>query len=313
MNILIIGGCGYTGSVLTSKILKLNHTVTVVDAQWFGNYLIKDPSLKIIKADIRDHNAINFEGFDSVIHLANIANDPSVELNPLLSWEVNVLATHSLIEKAIKNSVKQFIFASSGSVYGVKKEEKVNEDLELVPISYYNKTKMIAERILLSYKDKIKVHCIRPATVCGYSPRMRFDLTVNMFIKQAFVEKKITVFGGEQIRPNIHVNDLANVYIHFLNNSQLDAGFYNAGFENLSILEVANLVSEKIPTKIEIKENSKDIRSYRQNSDKLLNTGFKKNFSVKHAIDEVYNKFLNKEIEDKENCYTVDWMKKIKI
>lgn len=313
MNILIIGGCGYTGSVLTSKILKLNHTVTVIDAQWFGNYLIKDPNLKIIKTDIRDHSSINFEGFDTVIHLANIANDPSVELNPLLSWEVNVLATHALIEKAVRSSVKQFIFASSGSVYGVKAEEKVTEDLELVPISYYNKTKMIAERILLSYKDKIKVHCIRPATVCGYSPRMRFDLTVNMFIKQAFIEKKITVFGGEQIRPNIHVNDLADVYIHFMNNSQLDAGFYNAGFENLSILEVANLVSKKIPTEIEVKKNNKDIRSYRQNSDKLLNTGFKKNFSVKHAIEEVYNKFLNKEIEDKENCYTVDWMKKIKI
>ena len=313
MNILIIGGCGYTGSVLTSKILKLNHTVTVIDAQWFGNYLIKDPNLKIIKTDIRDHSSINFEGFDTVIHLANIANDPSVELNPLLSWEVNVLATHALIEKAVRSSVKQFIFASSGSVYGVKAEEKVTEDLELVPISYYNKTKMIAERILLSYKDKIKVHCIRPATVCGYSPRMRFDLTVNMFIKQAFIEKKITVFGGEQIRPNIHVNDLADVYIHFMNNSQLDAGFYNAGFENLSILEVANLVSKKIPTEIEVKKNNKDIRSYRQNSDKLLNTGFKKNFSVKHAIEEVYNKFFNKKIEDKENCYTVDWMKKIKI
>ncbi len=313
MNILIIGGCGYTGSILTSKILKLKHSVTVIDAQWFGNYLTKDPNLKIIKKDIRDHNSINFEGFDTVIHLANIANDPSVELNPLLSWEVNVLATHSLIEKAVKSSVKQFIFASSGSVYGVKEEEKVTEDLELVPISYYNKTKMIAERILLSYKDKIKVHCIRPATVCGYSPRMRFDVTVNMFIKQAFVEKKITVFGGEQIRPNIHINDLADVYIHFMNNIKLDTGFYNAGFENLSILEVANLVSKKIPTKIEIKKNNKDVRSYRQNSDKLLKTGFKKNFSVNHAIDEVHNKFIKKEIEDKEICYTVNWMKKIKI
>jgi len=312
MNILITGGCGYTGSILTQKLLNLNHNITIVDTQWFGNYIRPNKNLKIFKTDIRDIESINLNNIDSIIHLANIANDPSVELNPLLSWEVNVLATQRLVDKAVKNGVKQFIFASSGSVYGVKKEEQVTEDLELVPISYYNKTKMLAERILLSYKDQIIIHCIRPATVCGYSPRMRLDLTVNMFVKQAFIDKKITVFGGNQVRPNININDLANVYMHFVKKPQLKSGFYNAGFENLSIIEIAKIVSKKIPSKIEV-SNIKDVRSYRQNSDKLIATGFKKEFGINHAIDDMHKKFINNEIQDTEQCYTVNWMKKMKI
>ena len=312
MNILITGGCGYTGSILTQKLLNLNHNITIVDTQWFGNYIRPNKNLKIFKTDIRDIESINLNNIDSIIHLANIANDPSVELNPLLSWEVNVLATQRLVNKAVKNGVKQFIFASSGSVYGVKKEEQVTEDLELVPISYYNKTKMLAERILLSYKDQIIIHCIRPATVCGYSPRMRLDLTVNMFVKQAFIDKKITVFGGNQVRPNININDLANVYMHFVKKPQLKSGFYNAGFENLSIIEIAKIVSKKIPSKIEV-SNIKDVRSYRQNSDKLIATGFKKEFGINHAIDDMHKKFINNEIQDTEQCYTVNWMKKMKI
>ena len=125
------------------------------------------------------------------MHLANIPNDPSVELNQNLSWEVNVLATKKIVETSIKNRVKKFIYASSGSVYGIKKEKKVTENLLPVPISTYNKTKMIAERVLQSYQNKIKIHCIRPATVCGYSPRMRLDVSVNMFIYQALVKKLI--------------------------------------------------------------------------------------------------------------------------
>ena len=143
MNILITGGCGYTGSVLTEELLNLDHKVIVVDNLWFGNYLIPNKNLKIIKKDIRETESINLTNIDSIIHLANIANDPGVELNPLLSWEVNVLATQRLIDKASKNNVKHFIFASSGSVYGIKDEEQVTEDFDLVPISYYNKTKTL--------------------------------------------------------------------------------------------------------------------------------------------------------------------------
>jgi nucleoside-diphosphate-sugar epimerase len=312
MNILITGGCGYTGTVLTEKLLNLNHNITVIDNQWFGNYLSPNKNLKIIKMDIKNIELENLKNIDSVIHLANIANDPGVELNPLLSWEVNVLATQKLIDKAAKSDVKQFIFASSGSVYGIKKEKEVTEDLELVPISYYNKTKMVAERVVLSYKDKLNVHCIRPATVCGYSPRMRLDVTVNIFVKQAINNGNITVFGGEQIRPNINIKDLTNVYVHFINNRNLESGCYNAGFENMSIMQIAEMVSKKIPSKITISE-SKDLRSYRQNSKKLLATGFTNQFNIEEAIDDMKQKFSENKIKDNDKCYTVKWMKKIKL
>ena len=158
MKILVTGGCGYKGSVLIPKLLNQGHEVVSIDTQWFGDNLKDHPNLLKIKGDIRDIEVEHLDKTDVVIHLANIANDPAVELNPNLSWEVNVLATQQLIEKAKKNKVKQFIFASSGSVYGVKEEDKVTEDLDLVPISVYNKTKMVAERVFLSYKDDLMLN-----------------------------------------------------------------------------------------------------------------------------------------------------------
>ena len=313
MHILITGGCGYTGTVLTNKLLSFGHKVTVVDTQWFGNHLQSKPRLKIIKLDIRNSDQIPFDNVDALIHLANIANDPGVELNPLLSWEINVLATHQLIENAIKNNVKQFIYASSGSVYGIKKEKEVTEDLPLVPISTYNKTKMIAEKVLSSYKNLIKFHCIRPATVCGYSPKMRLDLSVNLFIIQALKNKELTVFGGNQIRPNIHIQDLVDVYIHFIKNPNLPNGFYNAGFENLKIIDIAKKVSEIIPSQIKIQHNNSDPRSYRQNSDKLILTGFKKNFSISNAIVDLKKRYEENFFFDTDECYTVRTMKKLNI
>tara|TARA_Y100000590_G_scaffold163199_1_gene187067 strand:+ start:646 stop:1584 length:939 start_codon:yes stop_codon:yes gene_type:complete len=312
MHILITGGCGYTGTVLTNDLIKLGYQVTVIDTQWFGNYLQPNKNLEILKLDIRNYDEINLKGVDIVIHLANIANDPSVELNSKLSWEVNVLATQKLIENSIRNKVKQFIFASSGSVYGVKQEKNVTEDLSLVPISTYNKTKMISERVLKSYDKEIKVHCIRPATVCGYSPRMRLDVSVNMLTFQALKNKEMTIFGGDQTRPNIHIQDLINVYKHFISNQNLPSGFYNAGFENLKIIDIANKISEIIPSKIKITK-SNDPRSYRQNSDKLISTGFEKKFSVTDAIKEIKDKYINKEFEETEKCYTVKWMKTLKL
>ena len=185
MKILVTGGCGYKGSVLVPLLLADGHDVTSIDTQWFGNALPKHHRLKNLKMDVRDTDAIPLDGVDAIIHLANIANDPAVELNPTLSWEVNVLAGQQMADRAIRAGVKQFLFASSGSVYGVKEEPKVTEDLTLVPISVYNKTKMVAERVFLSYADKMQVHCIRPATVCGLSPRMRLDVSVNMLTYQA--------------------------------------------------------------------------------------------------------------------------------
>jgi nucleoside-diphosphate-sugar epimerase len=313
MNILITGGCGYTGTLLTRDLIELGHNITVIDTQWFGNYLTPQKNLKILKLDVRDYSKIPLEKIDTVIHLANIANDPSVELNSKLSWEVNVLATQRLIENSINNKVKHFIFASSGSVYGVKKEEKVTEELSLIPISTYNKTKMIAERVLQSYKDKIKIHIIRPATVCGFSPRMRLDVSVNMFAFQALKFQSMSVFGGDQVRPNIHIQDLINVYKHFILNSDLPGGFYNAGFENLKIIDIAKEVAKIIPSKIEIKEIGDDPRSYRQDSTKLLLTGFKKNFSVCDAIKEIKEKFEQRKFTESDRCYTVKWMKTLNL
>lgn len=307
MKILVLGGCGYVGSKLILSLIK-HYEVTVIDNQWFGNFLPSHKNLKVFKEDVRNVAEKHFLDKQAVIHLANIANDPSVELNQMLSWDVNVLQSIKLIKYSIKHGISKFIFASSGSVYGIKKEDKVTEDLDLVPISTYNKTKMVAERIFESYRDKISIYNIRPATVCGISPRMRFDLTVNMFVRQAIENKKITVHGGKQIRPSIHIDDLVNVYKHFLKN-KLPSGAYNAGFENFSVLEIAKLVSKYINCEIEIK-NILDSRSYRLNSDKLLNTKFEKKFGVEIAIQQLIDAIKNKDVNIDETTYTVSWMKK---
>jgi len=312
MKLLVTGGCGYKGSVLIPLLLADGHSVISVDTQWFGNALPEHPQLTNLKADIRDTDAIPLEGVEAIIHLANIANDPAVELNPTLSWEINVLAGQQLAERAVRASVKHFIFASSGSVYGVKDEPQVTEDLTLVPISVYNKTKMVAERVFLSYANQIQVHCIRPATVCGLSPRMRLDVSVNMLAYQGLKNQRITVFGGEQTRPNIHIKDMANVYRHFLAHRELPSGCYNAGFENLRIGEIANRVKERTGAEVIISE-SNDPRSYRQDSSKLLATGFKQRYSVQTAIDEISEAYINDCLPDGENCYTVKWMKHLKL
>ena len=197
-------------------------------------------------------------------------------------------------------------------MYGIKDEMSVTEDLSLVPISAYNKTKMVAERVVLSYSDKMQVHCIRPATVCGWSPRMRLDVSVNMLTFQALKNKKITVFGGEQTRPNIHIKDMVNVYNHFIDNRALPSGCYNAGFENLKIIEIAYLIKEMIDCEIIVSETN-DPRSYRQDSNKLINTNFKPNYSVLTAVREISDKFKRGLLVDNEKYYTVKWMKKLSL
>jgi nucleoside-diphosphate-sugar epimerase len=312
MKILLTGGCGYIGTVLTRSLLEDGHEVTVIDAQWFGNHLAPHRSLKVLKLDTRDIDSIPLSGVDSVVHLANIANDPGVELNPTLAWEVNVLATQQLADRAVRAGVKQFLFASSGSVYGVKDELQVTEDLTLVPLSAYNKTKMVAERVVLSYAGPMQVHCIRPATVCGYSPRMRFDVSVNMLTWQALKNRKITVFGGTQTRPNIHIDDMVDVYRHFLARPNIPSGCYNAGFENISILDIAERVARKIPSDIEV-SSSNDPRSYRQNSDKLLATGFKPRRAVDDAILDIMERFETGQLIETDQCHTVRWMKHLRL
>ena len=291
MNFLITGGCGYIGTNLTKYLLNKGHKVTIIDNLWFGNNLKKNKNLKIIKEDVRNFDKLKITNTYAIIHLANIANDPTVELNPNLSWEVNVLASKLIADHAIKNKVKKLIFFSSGSVYGVKKENKVTEDLKLNPISIYNKTKMIAERVFLSYKNNIDIKCLRPATVCGLSDRLRLDVTVNKLTFDAYYKKKIFVDGGSQIRPNVNLRDIERVVDFFLfSKKKFNDDVYNMGFENYSIMKIAKKIQKKTGAKLKVNK-SVDIRSYRQDSSRLINTGFKPHFTVDNAIDELIEYF----------------------
>ncbi len=312
MHILVTGGCGYIGTNLTKRLLDEGHTVTVVDIMWFGNFLQDHKSLTVVKEDIRNIGQIPMQGVDVIIHLANIANDPSGDLNPKVTWEVNALASMQLVERAIDHGVKQFIYASSGSVYGVKEEPEVTEELSLLPISDYNKTKMITERVLLSYQDAIIIQSIRPATVCGYSARMRLDLSVNMLTMQALTKDKITVFGGEQTRPNIHMKDMIRVYLHFLELGGKAAGIYNAGFENISILDMAKKVTEFVPAEIVVTE-SNDPRSYHLSSKKLLSTGFRSKYGVIDGIKDVIEAYDSGLLKDEDRYYNIKTMQHIKL
>jgi len=291
MNFLITGGCGYIGTNLTKYLLNKGHKVKIIDNLWFGNKLKKNKNLKIIKEDIRNFDKLKISNTYAIIHLANIANDPTVELNPNLSWEVNVLASKLIADHALKNKVKKLIFFSSGSVYGIKKENRVTEDLKLNPISVYNKTKMIAERVFLSYKNKIDIKCLRPATVCGLSERLRLDVTVNKLTFDAFYKKKIFVDGGSQVRPNVNLRDIERVVDFFLfSKKNFKNDVYNMGFENYSILKIAKKIQSKTGAKLIINK-SVDIRSYRQDSSRLIKTGFKPLFTVDNAIDELIEYF----------------------
>ena len=308
MTILVTGGCGYKGSVLVPKLLARSHKVRVLDIMWFGNFLEPHPNLEVIQGDVCDIDKISLEDIDAIIHLSSVANDPCSDLDPKLTWEISALATMQLADKAARIGIRQFIYASSGSVYGIKEEEQVTEDLVLNPISEYNKTKMVSERVLLSYADKMKVQIIRPATVCGYSPRMRLDVAVNMLTMQALSKGKITVFGGKQVRPNIHIDDITDVYLHLIDHPDV-CGIYNAGFENISILDIAKLAAKHIPVEIEVTE-SNDPRSYRVNSDKLLATGFKPKKTVEHAVLEIIEEYRDGTVKDEERYYNLKWMQK---
>ena len=314
MNFIITGGSGYIGTVLTKHLLLKKHKVTVVDNFWFGNHLKKHKNLKIVKEDIRNFDKINIKNTYAIIHLANIANDPTVELNPTLSWEVNVLASKLIADHAVKNKVKKLIFFSSGSVYGVKKENKVTEDLKLNPISVYNKTKMIAERVFLSYKNIIDIKCLRPATVCGLSERLRLDVTVNKLTFDAFYKNKIFVDGGSQVRPNVNLKDIIRVADHFLfSKKKFKDNIYNMGFENYSILKIAKKIQKKTGAKL-IVNKSVDIRSYRQDSTRLIKTGFKPEYNVDNAKEELIKYFKrNKKSKFGTQNFNLKKMKKLNV
>ena len=307
--ILITGGSGYKGCVLIPKLLDNNFSVINIDKNLFGKNLINHKYVKNYNLDVLDVDKINLKNVYACIHLASIANDPMADLNQSLSWETSALGTKVLVDHLIKNKVNKIIYASSGSVYGIKNEKKVTEDLSLNPISTYNKVKMVTERLLISYKDKIDVIIIRPATVCGLSKRMRLDVSVNALTFQALKNKVITVFGGKQKRPNIHIDDITDLYLFFLK-KKIKFGIFNAGFENLSILNIAKKIKKEIPSKIKIIKNSNDPRSYNLDATRLLEIGFKPKKKITNAINEIKEAYLSGNLKEKKNFYSVKWLKR---
>ena len=315
MKVLITGGCGYIGSKLVTNLVRANLDVTVLDTMWFGNSIankLDQSKLRFIKGDVRCIDDFLAEKFDVVVHLANVANDPSVELNESLSWEINALGTFKILEWAKKSGVKKFVYASSGSVYGVSNEPKVTESTVRNPISAYNKTKMVAEQVVLSYTKEFNVICIRPATVCGFSPRMRLDLAVNSLVFQALDKGLIRVFGGEQMRPHINIEDMVSIYESCVLGSLDLSGIYNAGFENLSIRDLAILISEKIKCEISY-EVSNDPRSYRLDSTKIKEAGFIPRKSVRHAIEDLTQEYESGNLKDELRFHTVEQMKALNL
>lgn len=300
--VLVTGGAGYVGSVLVPKLLEKGYDVRVLDSMLFGSQgldSVKD-KCEIIVGDIRNYDLMEkcLESIDSVIHLAAISNDPCSDLDPKLTIQVNFEATKNLVRLAKEKGVKRFIYASSSSVYGIKQESNVTEDLSLEPLTIYSKTKEWAEQIVRQSNDNnFTSVIIRPATVCGYSPRMRLDLTVNILTDHAINNGKITVFGGEQKRPNIHIGDMTDYYIELLQVSKekIAGETFNAGYENYTVMEIAEMVREIIGNNVAIERTeTDDLRSYHISSEKIkrvLNLFPKR--TIKDAVRDLKNAFEN--------------------
>jgi len=308
MKILVTGGAGYVGSILTPRLLEIGHHVDVIDLFWFGDYLPEHPNLKKIKADVRGVKQYNPERYDVIFHFASVANDPCTNLDPALSWEISCESSYAIADAIARaNTETRVIYASSGSVYGIKTEERVTEELELVPISVYNKAKIVSERIFESFKNKIPLQIVRPATVCGFAPRMRLDVAVNLLTMQALKNMEINVLGGDQFRPNIHILDLVNFYVFLLERPDI-TGTFNAGFENITILSLAKRISHATGAIIQIAP-SNDPRSYRIDSSKALALGFSPKFNVDYAIGEIVRNYKDRTLKDREEFYNVNWMR----
>lgn len=322
--IFIIGGAGYVGSVLVEELLKNNYEVTVYDLLIYGaDVLKKNDKLKIIKGDIRNFDLLKKEisGHDTIIHLACISNDPSFELNPDLGKSINFDCFEPLIKISIDQGIKQFIFASSSSVYGVKSEENVIEETFLEPLTDYSKFKAKCEEVLFKYNNNNFICTIlRPATVCGYSPRQRLDLVVNILTNIAFHKKEIVVFGGDQLRPNIHINDMCRAYLKILESpiNIIQGKIYNVGFENKKVIDIASMVKNKIDNNINIiVKKSEDNRSYHISSKKIAKElGFTTIHSIEDSIVDLIEAFRKKLFKDPLNnefFYNIKRMKSINL
>ena len=293
--ILITGGAGYVGAVLTPYLLEKGYKVTVLDLMIYGETVLKKNSnLKIIKGDIRDINLLKKElpNHDVVIHLACISNDPSFELDPKLGKSINLEAFKPLVEISKQSLIKRFIYASSSSVYGLKKEKEIHENISLEPLTDYSKYKAECEVILKKYEsENFTPIIIRPATVCGYSSRQRLDVIVNIFTNLAYHKRKISVFGGKQLRPNIHIKDMAKAYDVLINaqKSKVSGEIFNVGYENKTVLDLANIVKSVLGDDIQLVETpTDDNRSYHISSKKIKKIlNFDPEFTIKNAVNDL--------------------------
>lgn len=295
-NVLVTGGAGYVGTLLVPQLLARGHSVTVYDAMFFGCELAPQDRLKLVEGDIRDTARLKecLWGVDAVIHLACISNDPSFELDEGLSTTINYDCFEPMVEAAKAQGVRRFVYASSSSVYGVSDAPDVTEEHPLVPLTLYNKFKGMCEPLLFKHQSPDFVCVtIRPATVCGYSPRMRLDLSVNILTNHAVNAGKITVFGGAQKRPNLHIQDMCDLYMLLLEveDSKIAGQTFNAGHQNHSIMDIAKMVKavveEELPGRppIDIVTSpTNDMRSYHVNSEKIARMlGFRPKRTVADA------------------------------
>ena len=308
-NVLITGGAGYVGSALIPSLLEKNYNVTVYDLYLYGNVFshLKDHSnLTQVKADIRDKNKIldAAENIDAIIHLACISNDPSYELDPNLGKSINYDAFLNVLDAAKKNNVKRFIYASSSSVYGIKNEENVRENVLAEPLTDYSKFKLECEKILLNFDEpNMERAVVRPATVCGYAPRLRLDLVVNILTIHALINKKIKIFGGEQLRPNINIKDMVRVYEALLSApaKKINGQVFNAGYQNLSVNKIAELIKDTVGDPSIMFEiiPTDDIRSYHINSDKIREfLDFEPKYSIQDGIKSICKAYESRLIKD---------------
>jgi nucleoside-diphosphate-sugar epimerase len=310
-NVLITGGAGYVGSLLTPQLLAAGYNVTVYDIMYFGCAIEPHPRLRVIKGDIRDTAALRdaFWGVDTVIHLACISNDPSFELDEGLSTSINYDCFEPMVVAAKERGVRRFIYASSSSVYGVSEAPDVTEDHPLVPLTLYNKYKGMCEPLLFKHQsDDFTCVTIRPATLCGYAPRTRLDLSVNILTNHAVNNGRITVFGGSQLRPNLHVQDMCDLYETLLElpADKIAGQTFNCGFENKSIMDIAHTVREVVAQEFPdrgpidiVTTPTDDIRSYHINSEKITRLiGFKPKRGIEDAVRDLCRAFREGRLPD---------------
>ncbi len=305
MKVLITGGAGYVGSVLVPELLNKGYEVKVIDLFIYGDTLEDHPNLELVKGDIRDQEILKkiIPGCDAVIHLACISNDPSFEMDPELGKSINLDAFEPLVQIAKENGVKRFIYASSSSVYGIKEVENVTEDMELEPLTDYSKFKADCEKILSKYQSEdFTTATIRPATVCGYSPRQRLDVIVNILTNHALTNKKIKVFGGSQKRPNIHIKDMVDAYLLLLEapKEKVAGKIFNAGYQNHPVMEIAESVKNVVGSDIELEVvETDDNRSYHISSQKIADElGFKAEHTIEEAVRDLQEAFTSGLIKD---------------